>query len=75
LISLDGIEQFKNLKLLAINFNNIQSHKELQKVSKSLRELDFRSNPKSSKHFTTKNALETFPYLRRFNGEQVRESQ
>jgi len=42
LVNLNGIEQFKNLKVLHLNSNRIVEVKELTRVSKSLVELDFK---------------------------------
>ena len=47
LTTLDGIEQFKNIKILHLNFNRIDSWNELLKISNPLhlQELSIKGNP------------------------------
>jgi hypothetical protein len=45
---------------------------ELNKVSKGLKSLDFKSNPRAI--LTKEYAMVMFPVLKKLNGEQVRES-
>jgi Leucine-rich repeat (LRR) protein len=64
---LKGIEQFRSLKSLSLNFNQIGSVNELQRISRSLRELNIRSNP--ALQLDRQLALSMFPKLEVFNGE------
>jgi Leucine-rich repeat (LRR) protein len=45
---LDGIESFSQLRQLSLNFNCISSYDELKKITKELRELELKQNPKLS---------------------------
>jgi Leucine-rich repeat (LRR) protein len=44
--SLEGIQQFHALKILHLNFNDLNSAAELLNVSQALRELEIKQNPR-----------------------------
>lgn len=71
--SLDGVEQFRNLRSLHLNFNQLRSRDELRKLANPglLQELGFKGNPNlefASKEEATEWALDAFPSLQHLNG-------
>ena len=74
--SLDGVEQFRNLRSLHLNFNQLRSKDELRKLANPalLQELSFKGNP--NLEFATKEdsiewALDVFPNLQYLNGHHI----
>jgi hypothetical protein len=61
--SLEGIQQFKHLKILSLLGNRVPLS-ELSKVSATLTELNY-------KHIGSKQALGMFPKLQTLNGENI----
>ena len=70
LVTLDGIEQFRNLRSLSVNFNNLGGISEILKIPKTLVHLECKSNPKLQ--IDAEVATKIFPLLTQFNGSVVR---
>ena len=80
LVSLDGIEQFTNLRSLQVNFNKIRSPGELAKIRNPhlIRELSFKGNPNlefQSQDQLTEWAISVFPNVALLNGKQIQEEE
>ena len=70
---LDGIESFKQLQHLSLNFNCISSYDELKKITKELRELELKQNPKLS--IDKDRLMSMFPNLEKLNGVIIRQKE
>ena len=78
LSSLDGIEQFRNLRSLHVNFNRLRSKDELLKIvnPQLLQELSFKGNPKlefNSQDEMIEWAISIFPALNYLNGQHLQD--